>query len=101
MRYSSRFFLYAPLALFVLLATGELHASAIEGQHGLSRVDLDCVGFGSPALTVSRAQLHARIAPGERTLEIALSADAVHLSPALASLFGSDIARLRIEASVS
>jgi hypothetical protein len=78
---------------------GELHASAIQGERGLARVDLDCIGFGSPALTAARAQLHLRVAPGGAAIEIAGAADAVHLSPQLASLFGDDIKEVRLSAS--
>src|SRR6201996_6863002 len=34
----------------------ELHASAISGTQGLSRFDLDCIGFDSAALTAGRVQ---------------------------------------------
>jgi hypothetical protein len=78
---------------------GELHASAIMGERGLSRFDLDCFGFGSPALTAARVQLHARLAPGGRAIDIAAGADAVHLSPRLSSLFGDDITQVRLDAS--
>jgi hypothetical protein len=80
---------------------GELHASAIEGEHGLARFDLDCIGFGSPALTAARAQLHARIAPGGSAIDIAAAADAVHLSPRLASLFGDNVKEVRLNASAT
>lgn len=80
---------------------GELHASAITGERGLSRFDLDCIGFGSPALTAARVQLHARLAPGGTSVDLAAAADAVHLSPALASLFGEDITRVRLNASAA
>ncbi len=79
--------------------TGELHASTIEGEHGLSRFDLDCIGFGSPALTAARGQIHARVAPGEKAVDLFVTADSAHLSPPLASLFGADVTRLRINAS--
>ncbi len=36
---------------------GDLHASTISGRARLSRFDLDCVGFGSPALTAGRVQI--------------------------------------------
>ena len=77
---------------------GELHASAIAKDGALSRFDLDCIGFGSPALTAGRAQVHARVSKGPG-LEIFATADAVHLSPALASGFGPDIASVRLNAS--
>jgi hypothetical protein len=78
--------------------TGELHASAIANEHGLSRFDLDCIGFGSPAVTAGRAQLHARVSKGPG-IEIFATADAVHLSPAFVSAFGPDITTVRLNAS--
>jgi hypothetical protein len=78
---------------------GELHASAIANDRGLSRFDLDCIGFGSPALTAGRAQLHARVAPKSAGVEIFATADVVHLSPPLASAFGPDITTVRLNAS--
>jgi hypothetical protein len=80
---------------------GELHASAIAGEHGLARFDLDCIGFGSPALTAARVQLHARIAQSATAIDIAAAADAVHLAPRLASLFGANVTQARINASVT
>jgi hypothetical protein len=77
---------------------GELHASAIEGERGLSRFDLDLIGFGSPALTAARIQFHGRIAPGGTSIDLFAVADAVHLSPRLSSLFGDDVTQLRLSA---
>ncbi|HUO89260.1 MAG TPA: DUF2125 domain-containing protein [Rhizomicrobium sp.] len=81
--------------------TGELHASAIANERGIARIDLDCIGFGSPALTAARAQLHARVAPDAGAIDIAAAADMVHLSPRLASLFGADIRQIRLNASAT
>jgi hypothetical protein len=80
---------------------GEMHASAILGARGLSRFDLDVIGFGSPALTAARAQLHARLTPNGNAIDIAAAADAVHLSPRLSSLFGDDITQIRLNASAA
>ena len=80
---------------------GELHASAILGARGLSRFDLDCIGFGSPALTAARVQIHARLAPSGTAVDIAAAVDGVHLSPPLASLFGDDITQIRLNASAA
>jgi hypothetical protein len=80
---------------------GELHASAIAGERGLSRFDLDCIGFGSPALTAARVQLHARINPNRTAIDIAAEADAVHLSPPLASMFGDNVKQVRLNASAA
>ncbi len=80
---------------------GELHASAIEGERGVSRIDLDLIGFGSPALTAGRVQLHARVTPNGAAIEIAAAADAVHLSPRLSSRFGDDIREVRLNAAAA
>lgn len=82
-------------------AAGELHASAIEGARGLSRVDIDMIGFGSPALTAARVQLHARVTPDASAVELFAAADAVHLSPRLASLFGDEIRVVRLNAALA
>jgi hypothetical protein len=79
--------------------TGELHASTIANEHGLARFDLDCIGFGSPALTAGRVQLHARVAPKTAGVELFVTADAVHLSSALTSAFGPDITAVRLNAN--
>ncbi|MEI9990657.1 MAG: DUF2125 domain-containing protein [Rhizomicrobium sp.] len=80
---------------------GDLHASTIAGERGLSRFDLDLVGFGSPALTAGRVQLHARIAPGGTVLDLFATADGVHLSPRLTSLFGPDIVSVKLSAAAA
>jgi len=80
---------------------GALHASAIEGPHGLSRLDIDLVGFGSPALTATRAQLHMRVAPKGDGIDLFATADGVHLSPRLASLFGQDVTAVKLDASAA
>ena len=80
---------------------GEMHASAILGARGLSRFDLDVIGFGSPALTAARVQIHARATPDGNAIDIAAAADAVHLSPRLSSLFGGDITQIHLNASAA
>ncbi len=80
---------------------GEMHASAILGARGLSRFDLDVIGFGSPALTAARVQMHARVTPDGNAIDIAAAADTVHLSPRLASLFGDEITQIRLNASAA
>ena len=80
---------------------GGLHASTIAGERGLSRFDVDCIGFGSPALTAGRVQLHARIAPGGGSLDLFAVVDGVHLSPALTSLFGPDIVQIKLDAAAT
>ena len=80
---------------------GELHASAIEGERGISRIDFDLIGLGSPALTAGRIQIHARVTPNGTAIELAAAADVVHLSPRLSSLFGDDIRQVRLNASLA
>jgi hypothetical protein len=80
---------------------GEMHASAIAAKQALKRIDFDLIGFGSPALTAARVQLHARVAPAGRTLEIFATGDGIHLSPRLASLFGPDIPSIKLNATAT
>ena len=77
---------------------GAMHASAIDGAQGLSRIDLDVMGFGSPALTAARVQLHARVAPTGDAIDLFATVDGVHLSPRLTSLFGSDLSSIKLDA---
>jgi len=80
---------------------GSLHASAVEGERGVSRIDIVLLGLESPALDAGKVEFHARVAPNGRSIEIASAIDAVQLSPRLAagSLFGGDIKQLRLNAS--
>jgi hypothetical protein len=82
---------------------GSLHASALEGERGVSRIDIVLLGLESPALTAGKTEVHARIAPDGRAVEIATAVDAVQLSPRLAagSLFGPEITQVRLNASAS
>ncbi|HEV2652252.1 MAG TPA: DUF2125 domain-containing protein [Rhizomicrobium sp.] len=80
---------------------GELHASSIENEHGMARIDIDCIGFGSPALTAARLQLHMRVNPNGRAIDVAADGDAVHLSPPLVSLFGDTLNQIRAEITVA
>lgn len=80
---------------------GEWHLSSIADQHGLKRVDMDLIGFGSPALTAARVQIHARLNPAGTGIDIAAAADQVRPSPPLASPFGDMIARVRVNASAA
>jgi len=81
--------------------TGEMHASVIAGERGISRIDLDVIGFGSPALTAGRVQFHVRLAPNGNAIDIAAEADTVHLSPRLSSPLGDDITQVRLVASAA
>ncbi len=80
---------------------GEWHASTIADEHGLKRFDMDLIGFGSPALTAARLQIHARLNPAESGIEIAAAADSVRPSPPLASLFGDTLTQVRLNASAA
>ena len=78
---------------------GDLHASTIAGARGLSRIDIDCADFGSPMMLAARLQVHARINPGGTAIDLFATADQVHLSPALASLFGAEVTQVKLDAS--
>jgi hypothetical protein len=80
---------------------GEWHASSITDERGLKRFDMDLIGFGSPALTAARVQMHARLDPAGTGIDLAGAADQVRPSPALASLFGDTMSQVRLNASVS
>jgi hypothetical protein len=80
---------------------GELHASTIQTAHGLARVDIDCIGFGSPALTAARIQLHIRVNPNGQAIDVAADGDAIHLSPPLVTLFGDTLNQIRAEITVA
>lgn len=79
---------------------GEWHASSIADEHGLKRFDMDLIGFGSPALTLARAQLHARLNPRGGAVDIAGEADAVRPSTVPPSLFGDTITQALFVASL-
>ena len=80
---------------------GAWRASSIADGHGLKRFDMDLVGFGSPALTAARVELHVRLNPAGTGIDIAGAADEVRPSPPLASLFGDTISQIRLNASAS
>jgi hypothetical protein len=80
---------------------GALHASAIRDAGGLSRFDLDLVGFGSPALTAVRLQFHMRHAAGGKTIDLFASGDDVHLSPRLRGAFGDALKSVALQGNVS
>jgi len=80
---------------------GELHASAIADGKGLTRFDLDCIGFGSPALTAGRVQLHVRMPPKAQSAEIFATAGAVHLMSTTAGAFGPDITSVTMNATAA
>ena len=80
---------------------GEWHASSIVDEHGLTRFDMDLIGFGSPALTAARVGLHARTNPKSDAIDVA--GEVVSLRPVAqpASLFGPTITRARVSASAT
>lgn len=80
---------------------GAWHASSIADATGLKRFDMDLIGFGSPALTAARVQIHARLNPAGNGIDIAGAADSVRPSPPLASLFGDTIMQVQLNASAS
>jgi hypothetical protein len=80
---------------------GEWHASSIADEHGLRRFDMDLIGFGSPAFTAARLQLHARLDPKGQGVDLAGEADMLRPSQALASPFGDTITLARLNASAS
>jgi hypothetical protein len=80
---------------------GSMRASSIVVSGRLSRFDMDIVGIGSPDLSAGRAQLHIRRDPGKDAVDIYLTGDAIHLSPALQSGFGDTIRTLRFGGSLA
>jgi len=76
---------------------GSLRGSAISSKGRLTRFDLDLVGIGSQELAGARMQLHLRQEPGGGAIDVAISADTLHLAPSLRAGFGADIPRLAIE----
>ena len=80
---------------------GSLHASAIRDAGGLTRFDLDLVGFGSPALTAARIQFHTRRAADGKSLDVFADGDEVHLSPRLRGAFGDQLKLVALQGSIS
>jgi hypothetical protein len=80
---------------------GEWHASSIADEHGLTRFDMDLIGFGSPAATAARLQLHARLNTESDAIEVAGEADSLSPAAQSASLFGPLITRARLSASAT
>jgi len=78
---------------------GEWHASSIADEHGLTRFDMDLIGFGSPALTATRIGIHARVNPNADAIDIAGEVDSLTPRAQPASLFGRTILQARFSAS--
>ena len=82
-------------------AVGAWHASSIADENGLRRFDMDVIGFGSPALTAARVQIHARVSPKGDLVDVAGEADLLRPSSMAGSLFGDTINRARFVASAT
>jgi hypothetical protein len=80
---------------------GEWHASSIADEHGLTRFDMDLIGFGSPAATAARIQLHARLNTKSDAIDIAGEADLLRPLAQSPSLFGTSIVQARLSASAT
>jgi hypothetical protein len=72
-------------------ASGSLRASAIFSDDALARFDLDATGFAAREISGERAQLHFRRAHERDAIDVAMSADALHLSPVLQAGIGPAI----------
>lgn len=80
---------------------GALHASAIRNVGGLSRFDLELIGFGSPALTAAQIEFHIRHAADGKSLDVFVTGNDVHLSPRLRGAFGDELKRVALQGSIS
>jgi len=78
---------------------GSLHASAIRDAGGLRQFDLDLIGFGSALFTAERLQFHVRRTAA--TLDAAMSADDVRLSPRLAGAFGNQVRHAELDGDLT
>ena len=73
-----------------------LRASAILQRGHLVRFDLDLNEIGGRDLSGARAQLHLRQSPVQNAIDLAVSADALHLAPELQAGFDANIAHLSV-----
>jgi hypothetical protein len=80
---------------------GSLHASAIRNAGGLSRFDLELIGFGSPALTAAQVEFHVRHAADGKSLDVFASGNGIHLSPHLRGAFGEDLKLAALQGTIS
>ncbi|MGN6516921.1 MAG: DUF2125 domain-containing protein [Rhizomicrobium sp.] len=80
---------------------GALRASLITKGGALSRFDFDLLNADSPDVSGARVQLHLRQDPKLDALDLFVSADDVHIAPALKPAFGSDIDAFQVDALVS
>lgn len=79
---------------------GSLQASAISSEGRLLRFDLDINGIGSREFTGARMQLHFRKSPGRDAIDVVLSADDLHLWPALEAGFGPGLSKLDVQSTI-
>ncbi|HEX3673663.1 MAG TPA: DUF2125 domain-containing protein [Rhizomicrobium sp.] len=66
---------------------------------GLARFDLDAIAIRSPELNADRFQFHLRRNPKRDGLDIVVTGQGIHLSPALQAGFGDTIRTLHLDAS--
>ncbi|MGH6890451.1 MAG: DUF2125 domain-containing protein [Rhizomicrobium sp.] len=76
---------------------GSLQASAVSSHGRLVRFDLDINGIGSREVTGARLQLHFRKSPGHDAIDVVLSAEDLHLAPALEAGFGPGLSQLFVQ----
>lgn len=80
--------------------TGSMRASVIEDEQGPARFDLDINGIGAPSFTALHAQLHVRRDPQIDAIDIAFSAEEIHLLTAIRTALGDRIKMVRLGATV-
>jgi len=79
--------------------TGSTRASVIEDDHGPTRFDVDINGIGTPAFTALHVQLHVRRDPQIDAIDIAFSAEEIHLLTAIRAALGDRIKLVRFGAT--
>jgi Uncharacterized protein conserved in bacteria (DUF2125) len=80
---------------------GSLRASAIHSHGRLVRFDFDIDGIGSREISGVRMQLHFRKAPDRDAIDVAASADDLHLGRNLQAGFGANLRRADVEGSLA
>ena len=80
--------------------TGSMRASVIEDDQGPTRFDLDIDGIGTPVLTALHAQLHVRRDPQIDAIDIAFSAEEIHLLTAIRAALGDRIKLVQLGTTV-
>ena len=84
----------------LVFAVGSLHASAIGDRAGLTRFDLDIVGFGSKAMTARRLQFHIRH-DKDNTLDLAVMADGTTIAPGTCPNLGDGVDRVTVGSTIT